>query len=539
MSNPEQTPERDADLHELLAAWFGTAPTEDRADHLLQRLRSDPGLRAAFVAEIRMHGMVRTALSAEPRWLEVQSELGLLETTAPSLATRISSAIGRHAAGRRTQSRLVWAIGLAAMLVVGAFGSLTWWRASTRLEGPLAFAVVVRSDGAREGSGARRRVEPQTVVQRGPFSLASGRLSLALLNGVSLHLEGPVELNLISDERIVCHTGRLRVVVPEGAEGFVVETPGALVTDLGTEFGVEVGGGATEVVVYRGQAEVALLSAGGQPQRSQIINERESWRIDPASGQMQSIAPREQLPAPSLKLPSLDLKDDYVSLIQSARPRHYWRGQAMAKGLVADAGSEPMDLLAENGVGLEADGSFVFGSDASAKYLIARKPWKPPAEGFAVELWFTSEAFRSSVLAIFSTPNAPADLCLLELTHRHRTRPVRPGEVRFLYRWPPGGTAGMNVFSSDIYSPYRWHHLVAQRRENQLELYLDGHLAGTTELPPGEPSTPVMPIFGRRRDRGYDYDPRQFEGRLAEIALYDRPLSPAEITAHASAQKRP
>lgn len=160
---------------------------------------------------------------------------------------------------------------------------------------------------------------------------------------------------------------------------------------------------------------------------------------------------------------------------------------------MADAGTHAVPLSAEGGVQREPDGSF---------------------------------SFR-------------ADLGLLKLTHRHRTRPVRPGEVRLLYRWPPGSTAGMNVFSSDTYSPHRWHHLVAQCRGNQLELYLDGHLAGTTLLSPTEPTTAIRPVFGRLRDRATEYDPRQFEGRLAEIALYDRSLSPAEITAHANAQKRP
>ena len=539
MSEPERTAEMDGDLHELLAGWLGEAPAPERAAHLLRRLRDDAEFRAAVVAEIRMHGMLRTALAAEPRWLEVQAELGLLETAAPDFTTRVSAAIDRLPAARSFRWRGAWAAGLAAVLVLGA----AWFflKVGPAVPDPAAraFAVVVKSEDAVGHAVDRRRIEPQTVIARGPFALAKGRLSLALFNGVSLHLEGPAELDLVSDERIVCRRGRLRVFVPPGAEGFVVETPGAVVTDLGTEFGVEVGGGATEVVVYRGQAEIALLSAGGQPQRSQVINEREAWRIDPGAGRMQSVVAREQLPAPSLKLPALRLADDYAAQIRSAGPRHYWRGPSLSEGVVADAGAQPMPLRAEGGVGGEPDGSFSFRAENGAQYLVAPGTWTPPADGFAIELWFVSEAYRSSILAILPTPSSPADLGLLELTHRHRTRPVRPGEVRFLYRWPPGGTAGMNVFSSDTYSPHRWHHLVAQRRGTQLELYLDGHLAGTTALAPSEPTTAIRPLFGRRRDRAIDYDPRQFEGRLAEIALYDRALSPAEITAHANAHKRP
>jgi hypothetical protein len=116
---------------------------------------------------------------------------------------------------------------------------------------------------------------------------------------------------------------------------------------------------------------------------------------------------------------------------------------------------------------------------------------------------------------------------------------VRPGEVRFLYRWPPGGIAGNNVFSSDIYSPYHWHHLVAQRQGNRLELYLDGSLAGVTPLPDDQATTACQLVFGRRREPQVDYDPRQFHGRMAELAIYDRALTLAEIQAHAGARTRP
>lgn len=525
----------DPDLHDLLAAWLGEVPTPEQATHLLRRLREDTAFRNAFVAEIRLHGMLRAALASEPRWLEVQAELGLLEPPSADFARRVSARLDRET-GRPLRAA-GWILGLAAAVVVVA--ALLWLRPRATTA-PVAFAVVVQADAAFGGRAASRPVAVQSVLPRGPFALSSGRLSLALFNGVRLHLEGPVELDLVSDERIVCRNGRLRVIVPEGAEGFVVETPGAVVTDLGTEFGVEVGNGATEVVVYRGQAEVALLSAGGQPQRSQIVGEREAWRLDPARGEMQSIAPREQLPSPTMALPDLALRADYAAIVRSARPRHYWRGQSLREGSVADAGSHARPLHAVGAVAGAPDGSFSFPTQGGASYLVAAEPWSPPTDGFAIELWFVSEAFKTSVLSMLPTAGAPpADLCLVELTHRHRGQPVRPGEVRFLYRWPPGGTAGINVFSTETYSPHRWHHLVVQRRRDQLEVFLDGRLVGATDVPSDTPTTAVRPIFGRRRERSIDYDPRQFEGRIAEIALYDRPLSPTEISTHAGARLRP
>jgi hypothetical protein len=58
--------------------------------------------------------------------------------------------------------------------------------------------------------------------------------------------------------------GRISAVAAGAAHGFVVQTPNARVTDLGTEFGVGVTlAGATEVDVFQGQVQVAQVSAGG------------------------------------------------------------------------------------------------------------------------------------------------------------------------------------------------------------------------------------------------------------------------------------
>ncbi len=44
--------------------------------------------------------------------------------------------------------------------------------------------------------------------------------------------------------------------------------------------------------------------------------------------------------------------------------------------------------------------------------------------------------------------------------------------------FPPGGTDGVNLYSAPLYIPYRWQHLVCQRRGSTLEMYLDGQFVG-------------------------------------------------------------
>jgi hypothetical protein len=56
-----------------------------------------------------------------------------------------------------------------------------------------------------------------------------------------------------------------------------------------------------------------------------------------------------------------------------------------------------------------------------------------------------------------------------------------PCTVRYLDRWPPAHSGGVNVLSRRRYVPYRWHHLVARNVGDSLELYMDGDLVGTAQ----------------------------------------------------------
>src|SRR5207302_5746649 len=118
--------------------------------------------------------------------------------------------------------------------------------------------------------------------------------------------------------------------------------------------------------------------------------------------------------------------------------------------------------------------------------------------------------------------------------------PFEPCAVRFLDRWPPGEAGGVNVFSRRAFVPALWHHLVAQKTGSALELYLDGRLAGSS--PPGADSadpehvtTPCRLLVGRLKQWPVPVNNqiRPFEGRMDELAIYERPLTVEEIRHHA------
>ena len=131
-------------------------------------------------------------------------------------------------------------------------------------------------------------------------------------------------------------------------------------------------------------------------------------------------------------------------------------------------------------------------------------------------------------------------VALLELIARGRRSVHEPCAVRFLDRWPAARTGGVDVFSRRSFVPSQWHHVVGQKAGDILQLYIDGELVGTSPArlnfadPDGTAQCRVL--VGRLKQLSvppHYTEVRPFEGRLDELAVYDRPLKPEEIRRHA------
>ena len=525
------------DLHEIIAAWLGEEMPEERREILLQRLRADAAFRREFVTELRTFAMLHAVQEPEPRWLALQDELGLASHQDDLADVRMRDALRRQprpfvAFWWRPLAALAACLAtvLAVLLMMKPVQRAI---ASSTNREQLAVAVLV--DDVRWS--ASQVDVPQTggLVGVGDLRFDSGRLTLAFLSGVSVHIQGPADIYLQDSERIICRRGNVRTHVNEGAEGFTIETPGGAVVDLGTEFGVNVeDGGKTQVTVYQGQAELALLSSDGSPSRTRLLSAQESSELDPQANTLRGIDSREMLTAPDLRIPPLTLSADYSRRILESRPLHYWRGQDVADGRIADAASGAKVLRIQGAVLPQPDGSLAFAAGGEPQFLRLEDEWTPPAE-FAVELWFASEAFHNSALMVMHAADDENDtLSLLQLTRRDARNALRPGRVRFLFRWPPGSRDGVNVYSTPLYTPYRWQHLVCQRRGSTLEMYLDGRRVGDTSLLGTEQTTACVLRFGRLFEAAGRRDARQFVGRMAEMAVYEHVLSAEEIRQHAA-----
>ncbi len=89
-----------------------------------------------------------------------------------------------------------------------------------------ALAVLTRAVNARWESGGPAGLKEGATLRPGRLRLAEGWVQIELFSGVSLILEGPADLELLSPRRAFCHRGKLRTHVPKQAQGFTVRAPG-------------------------------------------------------------------------------------------------------------------------------------------------------------------------------------------------------------------------------------------------------------------------------------------------------------------------
>ncbi len=124
-------------------------------------------------------------------------------------------------------------------------------------------ARVVQSEDAVWDSGAKN-LPLGCWLPPVRLNLNSGKICLAFDRGAELTVQGPADIELVSNSRVILHRGSAAAVVPSSATGFVVDTPTAKVKDIGTRFSVNVvENGESEVAVLEGEIEVSVPVAKG------------------------------------------------------------------------------------------------------------------------------------------------------------------------------------------------------------------------------------------------------------------------------------
>jgi Concanavalin A-like lectin/glucanases superfamily len=546
----------DADLSDLLAAWLGGGdPGGERRAALLARLRGDEAFRRAFVDEVHLLGRIKAAQAPEPRWLRLEDELGWSareRTGADAFEGRVVRA-ARDWSRRRRLLRRTLTTAAAILVGVGLAAFFLRPRATPEVAvapAPAPFATATQLDAVLWDPEADLRPKLGTILGAGRLRLLGGRVTLTFVSGVTLTVEAPADLDLQAVDRVFCRQGRLRTRVPAGAEGFTVQSAGYEVVDLGTEFGLNADAdGTANVMVFQGKASVSLLGADGRTTQSALVEGQQSVRVDAAAATIRDVDPRPDLypVAPEEADAALDLDPSYPAEVARSKPWGYWRFGAVADGKVSNAVPGRPALVIEGGVEVGGrpggNGTALFRPGDSEQGLLMDGEWAPPrAGGYALELWVRGEGQGPSALvSLIDAREGAAEkhVGLLELTARSRWSAQEPCALRFLDRWPPAVAGGVNVFSRRNYLAGVWHHVVGQNNGGDAQLFIDGALVGMSGAAEDGSTTPCRLLVGRLKLEPADRnDARPFEGRLGELAVYDRPLTPEEIRRHAQARRR-
>ena len=149
-----------------------------------------------------------------------------------------------------------------------------------------SFDPTLKVVGKITGMVDCRWADPQTETFNGAnvllgrkYAMASGLMEITYYTGAKVILQGPVTYEVESKNGGFMPVGKLTGKVEiEAAKGFSVRTPTATVTDLGTEFGVEVNkDGHTFSRVFRGSVRVQRFSDKRKPEGAgQVLRENES-----------------------------------------------------------------------------------------------------------------------------------------------------------------------------------------------------------------------------------------------------------------------
>jgi hypothetical protein len=549
----------DQDMQDLLALWLGDHdPGPERREALLARLRDDEAFRRAFVEEIRLLGMLRAVQSSEPRWLLLEDLIGWSARQREDVDA-LAEKVVRTGRRRHSIRRLARWLAGAAAVALAAVGLWLVLRpaAPPAEEGGVDVATVIHAEDVRQ-EGERPPLTEGGIVRAGRLRLRSGRLTLAFFSGASLTVEGPADLDLLAPDRVYCHQGKLRARVPHGAEGFTVAGAGYEVVDLGTEFAVNRdAGGKPRVMVFDGEAAVSVLGGDGRSVGGALLQRRRSVEVDAGSGRIADIQaqPDEFVPLGHFVPAPLETGADYAAAVLASRPWGYWRFESLADGRVHNEVAGRPALVALGGVRLDrspgGNGWARFRSDDHTQAFEMDGEWSPPrAAGYAIEVWVQADlpsagAFgQTALVSLIDKDNRDASkhVAYLELASRGRRSPHEPCAVRFLDRWPPAQIGGTDVFSRRMVVPSLWHHLVGQKSGDTVELYVDGEPVGNSpaksdgKAAQGADTRPCSLLVGRLKRWSLPPEMseiRPFEGRLDELAVYDHPLSAAEIRRHA------
>ena len=598
-----------SELTNLLDALCEDRLTPEDASRLESLVRGDRQNRMQYItymyldAALRWDGPSDVSSLAEPRLSEVGPADSDLPETSLAVNTSVpifpSTVLAGPAVSNITAG---WLTAYLIATVIFVFGLTI--AAVTQISTPASIAVQsegLRSETLRANTPAKNQVvgritgmvecvwansrqenlkagirnlkSPIALGDR--FRIQSGWLEITYDTGAKVILQGPVTYEVESASGGYLAVGKLTARLEKGnrklpspacgrgggGEGglnqndglhsaaslFAVRTPTAVVTDLGTEFGIEVSkDGVTRSHVFRGVVEVKTISLNGKPQETVRLTADESVQVERV---------RADQPAKIVRVATESTvfvrSEQFRAAKEEPSLKPYRQWQAYSEKLRRDPSlvayydfqqkpGSPKVLanVAENGRGA-FDGVI-----ANARWTTGRMPGKDAilfngsqdyvrinlpqkVDNLTLAMWVCVERLANGLNGLLMSDGWGKD----GMTHWSL---VYSGQIGFDVHDSSGRNFGFSSspFFDEAGRLHRWTHLVVvyDQVDKCARFYADGRSLGQADV-----QQPALVCIGSARIGQWNHanhhitDNRDFHGRIDELMIFGRVLSGEEI----------
>ena len=349
-------------------------------------LSNDAGLRRHYLDYCQMHAILR-------------SEHGLL-TSWSTMNTQNQSVRADTSRGRRRSRSHFFRLAAAAVLAFAVVGSALFvaYRQRPPFRGTQT-AVLTKAVGVQFAYGARGEMIPAegTPLPQGAYELQSGLAEIRYDSGAVLVVRAPATFDLIDEACVRLEQGQLAAHVPKPAIGFRIESPGATVIDMGTDFAVQaVKEKESEVHVFQGEVLVDLHGEKGRSADLLRLVTGEAARVDYITGLPSGIDLNDQQFVRSLR----DDQNSYSQTVLSMNPAVYYRMEPTGDGTrLVDASSNGADARIHFGRATNpvwtagrVGAAFTLGGPSQETYAVADKYPQADGDALSVSAWVSANS---------------------------------------------------------------------------------------------------------------------------------------------------
>lgn len=521
------------EFDDALAAVCHGSASDEQVHALNELLRANPAARDEYILRLELHAR----LASDPD-LFAEQKCDLSSAPGPTThRTNVPPSIQRQP--RRTS--VYWAVALAACLAFVAAGVWSWRPAPpVALSEPTSKAVAMLNRTA-DARWSQTRTVPRlnAPLEPGVLGLEAGLAQVVFYSGARVVIEGPAELELVSQNEAFCRGGRIVADVPAQARGFRIATPHVTTVDTGTSFGLNVTDEQTVIHVFEGS-----VSLGSNKQISK-------QNLEAGSGVLlQGSARPVHLAADRAAFSSLF---DFQAKSQAAEARRYDQWRTACKRLEADPSLilhfdfenvSPASWQIRNlGMpGVDVSDATVVG----CQWTEGRWPGKR-----AVEFQSVNDRMRFVVPGEFHSLTLSTWVCVKGLDRKINSLFMSDGFDSGTIHWliRRDGVLGLTVIGAEprnhqiVASPPvvtlenlgMWLHLavVLDATAERVVHYFNGVPISETDLKIAPPFRVGAAELGNWNAKGFPKDDpfmiRNFSGAMDEFLLFNRALGAEEI----------